>query len=108
MLAADTFDTDTIVALPIGWASIVALFLPLLVAYGVKERASTQTPRAVAGIVLAGVVAVVQALTDDIPQDTLQSLLAVFLGVFLPMIGAYYGLWRTLDVNQRLAPTKGV
>lgn len=100
---------DDVVALPIGWASVVALFIPVLVAAATKYRISTRVPQAIMAIGLAGAVATLQALTDDVPNDTVQSLVAAFLGVFVPMVAAYLGFWQPVtDVNTKLAPDKGV
>lgn len=100
---------ETVVAIPIGWTSIVALFVPALVAFITKYRGSNAVAQALAAIAASGVLAVVQALTDDVPNDTVQALLATFLGVALPMLFAYLGFWQPVaKANQRFAPDKGI
>lgn len=100
---------DNVVALPIGWASVVALFVPVLVSVVTKYRVSTRLPQALVAFVAAGALAVVQMLTDDIPNDTVQSMVAAFLAVFVPMVAAYLGFWQpVVATNERIAPDKGV
>ena len=100
---------DDVVALPIGWANVVAAFIPLLVALGTKYRLSTSRPQAFMAIGLSSLVAVLQMLTDDVPNDTVQSVVAAFLSVFVTAVAAYVGVWKPVtDVNTRLAPNKGI
>ena len=58
------------VGIPVGWASVVALFIPVLTALAVKERAEDNRIHALFGMALTGVVAVVGMLTDDTAQHT--------------------------------------
>lgn len=101
--------SDAIVAIPIGWASVVALVIPVLTAIVTRYRAASRLPQAVVAFVASGALAVVQMLTDDMPNDTLQALVAGFLGVFVPMLAAYLGFWQPVaKVNERIAPDTGI
>lgn len=100
--------SDHLVAIPIGWASIVALFIPVLTAVVVKYRQSTRAPQAIVAFAAAGALAVLQMLLDDVPNDTVASIAAAFLGVFIPMVASYIGFWQpVVDVNKRIAPNTG-
>ena len=102
-------DFDTIVAFPVGWGSLVALFIPLLTALVTRYRAGTSRIHAIIAHVLSGVVAVLQMLTDDIPNDTWQSILAAFFGVIIPAVVSYLAVWQpVVQVNQRVLPEKGI
>jgi hypothetical protein len=106
MLAADL---DTVVAFPVGWGSLVALVIPLFTALVTKFREGNSKVHAAVALLLAGLVAVLQMLTDDIPNDTWQSVFATFLAVLVPAVVAYLAVWQPVaDINKRIAPNKGV
>lgn len=98
---------DTVVGLPVGWGSLVALVIPLLVALVTKYRQGNSTVHAIMSVAIAAVVAVLQMLTDDIPQDTWQMVFATFLGVIVPAVTAYLIYGKSQNINARIAPTKG-
>jgi TctA family transporter len=101
--------TDSTVAIPLGWASIVALFVPVLTAVVTRYRDSNRAPQAIIAFTASGVLAVVQMLLDDMPNDSLLSILSGFLAVFIPMLASYIGFWQpVLDVNRKVAPDKGI
>lgn len=99
---------ETAVAIPITWASVVGLFIPILTAVFIRYRASTKLPQALFAFGASAAVATLQMLLDDIPNDTVASLLAGFLGVFIPAVASYLGLWQQLKVNEKIAPNTGL
>lgn len=102
-------DFDTIVAFPVGWGSLVALFIPLLTALVTRYRAGASRMHAIIALVLSGIVAVLQMLTDDIPNDTWQTILAAFFAVIIPAVISYLSVWQPVfQVNQRVLPDKGI
>ena len=106
-MLADTL--DTVVAFPVGWGSLVALVIPVVTAAVTKFREGNSKVHAVVALVLAGVVAVLQMLTDDVPNDTWQSVFATFLAVVVPAVVSYIAVWQPVaDVNKTIAPNKGI
>lgn len=98
-----------IVALPESWVVIVSLLIPVLTAIVSRYRGSTKVVQALVALVASGVLAAVGMLTDDVPNDTVGSIVTAFLVVFIPAVMSYLGFWKpVVDINQRMAPTKGI
>lgn len=94
------------VGIPVGWASVVAMFVPLLSGVALKYRGDSSRVHALFAIALTAAVAVVGMFTDAAPQHTVQEIVSAFLGSFLPMLGAYLGFWKpVVDVNKILPGT---
>lgn len=99
----------TTVVIPELWVPIVALFIPVFTAVVTRYRADSRLLQALVAVIASGVLAVISAVTDDVPGDTVQSLAIAFLTVFIPQLAAYIGFWQpVVQVNERLAPTKGI
>lgn len=96
------------VAIPINWASLIALLIPVLTAVITKCRAHTSAVHAVVAIVASALLTVVSMIITGAPV-TVSQILATFLGVFVPAMAAYLGFWQPVtDINRKAAPDKGI
>lgn len=100
---------DHVVAVPINWASLVALLIPVLTAVVAKYRQDTKVVHALIALVASGLLAVVSMLTTAGVHYTVQQVFASFLGVFIPAIASYLGFWQPVtDINRKAVPAKGI
>jgi hypothetical protein len=98
------------VVIPLSWASVVALFVPVVTALITRYRAEgNRAPQAVVAFVLSGLLAVWTLLGDDVPNDTVMDAVSAFLGTFVPQLAVYLGLWQPIaHLNARLGPNTGI
>lgn len=89
-------------------ALLLSIVLPLIVAVITKYE-SAPVVKGVVLAVLAGVAALVAALTGTNAPDTvtLNFVLSTFFTAFVASVGAYFGLLRTLNPGKHLAPEFG-
>jgi hypothetical protein len=98
------------VAIPGSWATIVALFIPIVTALVTRWRAEgARGAQAAVALVLSALLAVWTLLADDVPNDTVLDVVAAFLGVFLPQLAVYLGVYKPIvHINARAAPDVGI
>jgi uncharacterized membrane protein len=101
-------DPHTVTLTPMAWTIITGLILPFVIALVMKASASS-TFKGVMAIVLAAVAAVVEraTLADGTAVFTTGLLVDVLL-VYAPQLLTYVGLWQHVDLNGKIAPTKGL
>lgn len=87
---------------------ITGVLLPFLVAAVTKYNGS-KTIKAVVGIVVAAVVATVErALAVDGSAVFSESLVVDMVTLYGVQVLTYFGLWRAVNINARIAPEVGV
>lgn len=93
---------------PMAWTIITGLILPFVIALIMKANASAPF-KAVVGIVAAAVAAIVERATlADGSAIVTTGLLVDILMVYGPQILTYLGLWQHVNLNAKIAPTKGL
>lgn len=99
--------SEFIITKPI-WTMLTGLVLPFVVALITKASASS-TFKGVIGIILAALAALIEraTLTDGGAVFT-SALLFDVLMVYGPQLLTYLGVWKQVDLNSKIAPTKGL
>lgn len=93
---------------PMAWTIITGLILPFVIALIMKASASSAF-KAVVGIVAAAVAAIVERATiADGSAIITTGLLVDVLMVYAPQVLTYVGLWQHVNLNGKIAPTKGL
>lgn len=87
---------------------LIGLVLPVVLGLIVKVT-NPEWVKVIGGIVVAAIAAVI---TENI-QDNGTAVLSwdMFVGavlIYVPQIVSYLGIWKPLDLNNRLAPDKGL
>lgn len=100
--------TGRLVITPVAWTIITGLALPFVIAIITKASASA-TLKAVVGIVVAAVAAVVERaqLADGSAVITTGLLLDVGL-IYVPQLLSYLGLWSHVGLNEKVVPKFGL
>lgn len=93
---------------PMAWTIITGLILPFVIALAMKASASSAF-KAVVAIVAAAVAAIVERATlADGSAIISTGLLVDVLMVYAPQVLTYLGLWQHVNLNAKIAPTKGL
>jgi hypothetical protein len=87
---------------------IIGLVLPIVLGLIVKAS-NPEWVKVIGGIVVAAIAALI---TDNL-QDNGTAVLSwdMFVGavlIYVPQVVSYLGIWKPLDLNNRLAPDKGL
>lgn len=98
----------TLILTPVVVTIVTGLLMPFLVALVTKVNASPAT-KGVIGVVLAFVAALVERamLADGTAVFTAGLLLDVG-AVYVPQLVSYFGVWKHVDINSKVAPTVGI
>lgn len=106
-IAAEDVGREFVIANPV-WSIITGVLLPLVVGLITKASANDRF-QAIVGIIVAAVGALVVRATTVDGSAVLDSALVldIFL-VYAPQLLVYLGVYKKFDLNQKLAPTKGV
>lgn len=105
-MLAITFGSTVVI--PVAFQSIIALFVPVVVALVTRFRAGNTKVHAAVALVLTALLAVWALLADNVPNDTVLDVVAAFFGTIVPAVVAYLTVVRPTNLNARLAPNKGV
>lgn len=90
------------------WTIVTGLLMPLVIALVMKASAS-KTFKGVVGIIAAAAAAIVERATLADGHHVISAGLALdVLMVYGPQLLSYLGLWQHVDINQKIAPTKGL
>jgi len=101
-------DKHALVLTPVVWTVITGLILPFVVGFVTKLSASSAF-KAILGIVLAALAAIVERATQaDGTAIISGGLLLDIILVYGPQLLSYLGLWSKLNLNAKLAPNFGV
>lgn len=105
-VAAEDVGSQFVISSPT-WTIITGALLPIAIGLITKASANN-TFQAIFGIVTAAVGAlVIRATTVDGAAVFDQALIVDVALVYIPQIAAYLGVWKNLQLNQRLAPNSG-
>jgi hypothetical protein len=87
---------------------IASAFIPLIVGLLTKSTASAKL-KAIVSIVLNAVQALIvsSATSDGSSVISTQTLILWVIGV-ATSVGSYIGVWKPVDINQKLAPSFGL
>ena len=111
LVAADTDleNSETVFELsPLGVSVLLGTILPLVTALVTKYQAPNWV-KAVVNMFLSAVAAVVVANTVDGGGAVLSDETLVMAGItFASSVVSYWGGWRTIDINARIAPNVGI
>ena len=89
-------------------AIILGLVLPFVVSLMTKLNAS-KAVKATVGILAAGIGATIQhAVRDDGSAFLSGTMLLNFAIVYGTQVLSYHGLWSNYDINEKVAPNKGI
>jgi hypothetical protein len=90
-------------------AIVTGLLLPVLNGLVMKTATLSEGAKAAIAALIAAIAAViVQATQADGTAVFTGSLLLTFALVYLPQVASYLGFWKNLNLNEKLAPTKGI
>lgn len=101
-------DNAGFIITPVLVTIITGLLLPFLVA-AVTKASSSSTFKAVVGIILAALSAMIARATQTDGSAVFSQGLAIdILLVYGPQLLTYLGLWSKVDINGKIAPSKGL
>ena len=101
MLADITLSPNTV-------AIITGALIPLLVALVTKWNASPAL-KGFVNLVLTGIAAlIIQATVPEGQAVITQATLGTWFVTFATSVAAYFGGYRSVDINQKVAPNKGI
>lgn len=97
-----------VVLTPMAWTVITGLILPFVIAL-ITKVSSSPAFKGFMGILVAAIAAIIEraVLADGSAVISTGLLLDVGL-VYIPQLLTYLGLWQHVDLNGKMAPTKGL
>lgn len=100
--------SHTVTLTPMAWTIITGLILPFVVA-AITKAGSSATFKGVVAIVAAAVAALVERATLADGSALFSTGLLLDIGlVYVPQLMTYLGVWQHVDLNAKIAPTKGL